>query len=214
MALFGRKIPSKVMPGNVEPKESPSPAARARKEMIMKNEPNGHSSLLQELSPKRRLPGEDVAPGAQPAAGAAGAASETVISGDTVFEGKALSQGELRINGTFKGEIVSNNRVIVGTAGKLEATVEAKAMVISGRVVGNLRIQERLELLSTGELYGDLETQPGALIIEKGARLEGRCSMGLAEPKKEALSVQRQAMAQPTGRSAQPAPAQAAQRSA
>ncbi|HUT24138.1 MAG TPA: polymer-forming cytoskeletal protein, partial [Sumerlaeia bacterium] len=131
-----------------------------------------------------------------------------VISGDTVFEGKALSQGELRINGTFKGEIVSNSRVIVGTAGKLEATIEAKTMVISGRVVGNLRIQERLELLSTGELYGDLETQPGALIIEKGARLEGRCSMGLAEPKKEAAPVRAHAVAQPTGKPAQPVPAQ------
>ncbi|HBF33189.1 TPA: cell shape determination protein CcmA, partial [Candidatus Sumerlaeota bacterium] len=50
---------------------------------------------------------------------------------------------------------------------------------ISGKVVGNLRISERLEVLATGEVFGDLETQPGALIIEKGAKIEGRLSMGL-----------------------------------
>ena len=86
----------------------------------------------------------------------------------------------------FKGDIVSNSRVLVGTAGKLEGTVKAKSLVISGKVTGNLHITERLELLSTGELYGDLETQPGALIIEKGARLEGHCSMGLGSDSKSA----------------------------
>lgn len=131
--------------------------------------------LLSEGAPKRP---EETTPGGggfrQPATG-----QETIVSPDTIFEGKALAKGELRIDGTFKGEIVSSSRVFVGAGGKLEATVEAKSMTISGRVVGNLRVLERLELLSTGELYGDMETQPGALIIEKGARLEGRCSMGL-----------------------------------
>ena len=98
-----------------------------------------------------------------------------------MFEGKALAQGELRIDGTFKGEIASSHRVIVGTSGKVDATVEAKIMIISGRVVGNLKILERLEIQATGELHGDLEIQPGCLIIEKGARLEGRCTMGLGK---------------------------------
>jgi len=133
------------------------------------------STLLEELNPKRRN-NPEANPG-EPASSSNG--NETIISGDTVFEGKVLAQAELRVDGTFKGEITSSSRVIVGTAGKVEATVEAKSMVVSGCVVGNLMVHERLEILSTGEVYGDLETQPGALIIEKGARLEGRCSMGL-----------------------------------
>lgn len=103
----------------------------------------------------------------------------TVIHADTLIEGKIHAKNELQLDGRFKGEIFSSSRVIVGTGGNLEASVEANSMVISGKVTGNLRISDRLELLSTGELVGDLETQPGALIIEKGARLEGRCNMTL-----------------------------------
>jgi len=133
------------------------------------------STPLEETLQKRRAAEDAGGPGAprHPSG------NETFISPDTVIEGKILAKGELRIDGTFKGEILSSDRVLVGTGGKLEANVEARAMVVSGRVVGNVRILERLELLSTGEMYGDLETQPGALIIEKGARIEGRCSMGL-----------------------------------
>lgn len=105
-------------------------------------------------------------------------AGQTVISPDTTVEGKIHAKGELRVEGNFRGEIHSSSRVVVGQGGKVEATIEAKSMVISGQVVGNLHISERLELLSTGEIFGDLETQPGALIIEKGAKLEGRCTMG------------------------------------
>ncbi|MBN1867572.1 polymer-forming cytoskeletal protein [Candidatus Sumerlaeota bacterium] len=149
----------------------------------METKANSKNTLLQDPPPARRFAPED-APAGGPASQRPGAvAGETVISGDTVIEGKIMAQSELRIDGTFKGEIVSANRVIVGTAGKLEGTVEAKAMILSGRVVGNLKVSERLELQSTGELFGDLETQPGALLIEKGARLEGRCSMGLKKDK-------------------------------
>lgn len=138
---------------------------------------------------------------AQGASGGEG--KESVISGDAVFEGKITAQKELRVDGTFKGEIVSQNRVVVGPSGKLEdSKVEAKSMVVSGRVVGNLKVLERLELLSTGEIYGDLETQPGALIIEKGARLEGRCSMGLNEDEAPAKGGEASA---PTGVPTKPA---------
>ncbi|MFP4378937.1 MAG: polymer-forming cytoskeletal protein [Candidatus Sumerlaeia bacterium] len=141
---------------------------------------NSSSSLLTENQPGRRAVSDEAA--ARPQAPASG--NETFISGDTLVEGKIKTKCELRIDGGFNGEIYSSSRVIVGTNGRLEATVEANSMVVSGKVIGNLHIKERLEMLATGELYGDLETQPGALIIEKGARVEGRCTMGLNPDKK------------------------------
>jgi cytoskeletal protein CcmA (bactofilin family) len=193
MTLFRRKVHSGASGEASAPKETasappavpkpvsplasnitvPSPA----KEKPMDQPTNTKSSLLEETVPKRRTT-EDV--GGLGGATRHTSGTETFISPDTVIEGKILAKGELRIDGTFKGEILSSDRVNVGTGGKLEANVEARAMVVSGQVVGNVRILERLELLSTGEIYGDLETQPGALIIEKGARIEGRCSMGLS----------------------------------
>ena len=179
MPLFNRKTPQNVMrrpdqePGRQAP---PGQASQRPKEMKDENRPEEGNTLMEDMSPKR----QQGAPAPQQQA-ASGGAGETFVSGDTVIEGTIYAKSELRIDGTFKGEVKSNNRVVVGTAGKLEATVEAKSLVVSGRVVGNLKVHERLELLSTGEIFGDLQTQPGALIIEKGARLEGRCTMGLDE---------------------------------
>ena len=176
MALFGRQTPSSILGAERRATVGPRPTAAepaANKEKPMEQTVAPKTSLADLTATKRRPASEETSPAAR-------SGNETVISGDTFVEGKILAKGELCIDGGFKGEIVSSSRVIVGTAGKVEGTVEAKAMVVSGRVVGNLHILERLELLSTGELYGDLQTQPGALIIEKGARLEGRCSMGLS----------------------------------
>ncbi len=116
--------------------------------------------------------------------GATRSMPNTYISHETVIEGKIMAQNEVVIDGSFKGDIISNTQVVVGKSGRLEGSVEAKAMMISGQVLGNLHILERLEIQSTGEVYGDLETQPGALIIEKGARLEGHCVMGTNGPTK------------------------------
>jgi len=186
MPLFNRKTPQSVMgrPGQPEGEARPAPAQPAPpprpREMKAENRPQEGNTLMEDMSPKR----PQGSPAPQAPNSPTGVA-ETFISGDTVIEGTIHAKNELRIDGTFKGEVRSNSRVVVGTAGKLEATVEAKVLVVSGRVVGNLKVHERLELLSTGEIFGDLQTQPGALIIEKGARLEGRCSMGLDEGEKK-----------------------------
>ena len=188
MAIFGRKIPFKVMVGAEAPKvDAAIPTVPPRKETIMDTKPNNKATLLQDSAPVRRFTPEDAPVTSSGVSRQPVGAGETVISGETTIEGKIIAQAELRIDGTFKGEIVSDSRVIVGTAGKVEGTVQAKTMVVSGRVVGNLKVHERLELQSTGELFGDLETQPGALIIEKGARLEGRCTMGIKKDNKSVL---------------------------
>lgn len=180
MALFGKQTPSNILGAEHRATPEPRPTASEpapNKEKPMEQTAAAPKTALGDPTMARRRTVEEVSPNA---GSTARTGNETIISGDTFIEGKILAKGELVIDGGFKGEIVSSSRVIVGTAGKVEGTVEAKAMVVSGRVVGNLHILERLELLSTGELYGDLQTQPGALIIEKGARLEGRCSMGLS----------------------------------
>jgi len=147
-----------------------------------KKETKSTLTLLEDAEPHRRSSAqENSATAAQ--RGLSRGEGQTLISADTIVEGRVTAKSEIRIDGTFKGEIISDDRIVVGTSGDVEATVEAAGMVISGRVVGNLKIRERLELLSTGEIYGDLEIQPGALIIEKGAKLEGRCTMGLEKAK-------------------------------
>lgn len=191
MSVFNRKHPSKVILGGQEGKadeeavpaqpQPQTPTKPAVEKETPMDKSGAKNQMLQDIMPGRKGPGAESAPLGAGGGAAPSSSPATIVSGDTMIDGKIVAKGELRIDGTFKGEIASSSQVIVGTNGKVEATIEAKQMTISGRVKGNLRIQERLELLATGELFGDLETQPGALIIEKGARLEGRCTMGLKD---------------------------------
>ena len=123
MALFGRKTQPSVMPksGGKEPADV---AARPpRKERIMAKPADGKDTLLQDAAPKRRTFGGEVSTSAAPARGAGGG-GETILSPDALFDGKIVAQGELRIDGNFRGEIISSGCVVVGTAGKIDATIE------------------------------------------------------------------------------------------
>jgi cytoskeletal protein CcmA (bactofilin family) len=157
--------------------ESPPVASAPEAKSVSTAAPISPKETLMDKPMPTAKPVQDAAP--QPAPRSTTSAQETIIGVDTMIEGKIQAKSELKINGGFKGEIISSDRILVGTSGRVEATIESKCMTISGKVVGNLRITERLEILATGEVFGDLETQPGALIIEKGAKIEGRLSMGL-----------------------------------
>lgn len=115
----------------------------------------------------------------------------TVIGDDTKIDGKVTSKGTLRIDGEVKGEVKAVDTIIVGPSGKVNANLEAKVITISGKVHGNISAIERLELQPTCEIKGDVQTAEGALVIESGARLEGKCSMGFDKvaDKKPALGA-------------------------
>lgn len=106
----------------------------------------------------------------------------TVLGEDSIFQGgKIISKGTLRIDGTVEGEIVAEESVVVGPTGLVKANIKARSVAVSGKVHGNIEALERLELQPTSEVCGDVVTAAGALIIEGGAKLEGKCIMGMPE---------------------------------
>jgi cytoskeletal protein CcmA (bactofilin family) len=92
------------------------------------------------------------------------------------FEGKLTFKDTVRIDGQFRGEIASQNTLIVGETGEIMATVRSRDVVISGTVTGNVFASERLVLHKTARVDGDVEA--GSLAIEEGAVLNGKVSMG------------------------------------
>ena len=92
------------------------------------------------------------------------------------FEGKLTFKDTVRIDGQFRGEITSQNTLIVGETGEIMATVRSREVVISGTVTGNVFANERLVLHKTARVDGDVEA--GSLAIEEGAILNGKVSMG------------------------------------
>ena len=101
------------------------------------------------------------------------------------FEGKMqISNGTVRLNTTFRGEIVGDGAVIVGEQGEVEASIQATSITIRGKVKGAVRAGERLEIQEHGVLLGDIDTP--VLIVEPGGYFDGHCHMPAPSVGKEA----------------------------
>lgn len=100
---------------------------------------------------------------------------DTIVGKDSSANGKMIIRGSLRVDGYFDGEIKADGDVAVGDSGKLKATIHAANVTIAGEVIGNIYASGRLEIASTGKLYGEVKT--GALCIEDGAIFKGSCEM-------------------------------------
>jgi len=92
------------------------------------------------------------------------------------FEGKLSFKNTVRIDGTFKGEISSENTLIVGEPGIVTATIRSRHVIVSGEVAGDIVATEKLVLHKTARVDGDV--QAPKLVVEEGATLQGTVRMG------------------------------------
>jgi cytoskeletal protein CcmA (bactofilin family) len=92
------------------------------------------------------------------------------------FEGKLSFKDTVRIDGCFRGEISSENTLIVGESGEIDATIRSQNVVVSGTVVGNVAASAKVVLHKTARVNGDVET--ACLVVEDGAVLNGQVNMG------------------------------------
>ena len=112
-----------------------------------------------------------------PAAGGLGNLTAFIDQGSE-FEGKLSFKDTVRIDGTFSGEISSDNTLIVGESGQIHATIHSVCVVISGLVEGNIIASEQIFLHKSAVVNGDLESP--IVIMEEGAQLNGNVKMGKA----------------------------------
>ena len=95
------------------------------------------------------------------------------------FEGKLSFKDTVRIDGTFTGEIQSENTLIVGETGEIHATIRSRSVLISGAVEGNVQASRQLVLHKTARLQGDVETP--SITVEEGAVFNGNLKMSRPE---------------------------------
>jgi cytoskeletal protein CcmA (bactofilin family) len=105
--------------------------------------------------------------------GSRGSDLTAFIDEGSEIEGKYTFQGTVMLNGKFSGEIVSNDSLIIGEKGVVNATVRAGVVLINGEVIGNVFATERVELRGTARVYGDVEAP--VVVVEEGVLFEGRC---------------------------------------
>ena len=100
----------------------------------------------------------------------------TLIGADTTLKGDISSNSDLRIDGTVHGNITSSAKIIIGNGGLVEGDISCNQADIVGKVSGNVRSKELLQLrgecVVTGNLYA------GKLQVEPTATFNGQCHMG------------------------------------
>ena len=85
----------------------------------------------------------------------------------TEFEGELRFKDTFRIDGSLKGRIVSDNTLIVGESGRVDADIECAVVSIRGTVTGRVHGRERIELLAGSRVQATLISPK--LLIEEGA---------------------------------------------
>ncbi len=122
--------------------------------------------------------GAGVAAPSTPSAGGSGAVGNLTafIDQGSEFEGKLSFKDTVRIDGRFSGEISSENTLIVGESGEIDANIKSKTVAVSGTVMGNVNASAKVVVHKTGQIEGDVET--ASLVIEEGAIINGAIRMG------------------------------------
>jgi len=118
----------------------------------------------------------------------------SVLGPGTIWKGSLSGSGGVRIEGAFEGEIALRGLLVVGATGRVTCPhLRANVVVIAGAMRGDITA-EKVEIRSTGRVWGDVVT--AAFTTEEGAflrgqiRMEDQVDIGLAPVSGEELSIE------------------------
>lgn len=103
------------------------------------------------------------------------APARTYVAPGSRIEGSIAGDAEVLVDGALAGTVELEGRFVLGRRGRIEADVAARSVQISGHVKGDVRASEKIEVLSSGSVEGDL-TAPLVSIAEGGI-CNGRIEM-------------------------------------
>jgi len=109
----------------------------------------------------------------------------TVFGRQSLFDGEITTKGSIRVEGEITGTINADGNVFIGETGQIHSDIEGCEVVIGGKVEGDIIARNKLTILKTGILKGDIKAKK--LEIEEGARFIGKSSP-LLDDEKEADS--------------------------
>jgi cytoskeletal protein CcmA (bactofilin family) len=99
-----------------------------------------------------------------------------VIAKGTVITGKVITTENIRIDGTIKGELRCDKKVVMDAGGLVEGNIYAGESTIKGKVEGTVTVTNTLHLLDSSFIKGDIKAKK--LHVEEGARYDGQCKIG------------------------------------
>src|SRR5512134_3791534 len=137
---------------------------------------DGGNSQMSLKSFGRGRDGDDDLAGRPAGAPVAAGGLSAFIDQGSEFEGKLSFKDTVRIDGRFRGEISSENTLIVGESGEIEAKIRSRTVAVSGSVLGDVSATTKVVVHKTGRIEGNIETE--SLVIEEGAVINGVTEMG------------------------------------
>lgn len=125
------------------------------------------------MSTPTAVPSASETPAApRPVAASTSAADQATIGKSLVIKGEVTGSESLYIDGRVEGSInLAGNRVTVGRNGVVSANINAREIVVLGKVKGNLTASDRVDIRSDGSLTGDVVA--ARISIEDGAFFKG-----------------------------------------
>lgn len=105
----------------------------------------------------------------------------TLIGPNVTIEGTLSGSEPIVVEGSVRGKINLSSDLRIGTKARVEATVHAKNVTIEGRLNGDVSADERVELVMTAAVDGNIKAPK--IIVAEGAKFRGNVDMGSPRPK-------------------------------
>ena len=147
---------------------APTPAAPAESPKAASFEP----TPIRDITSPAPAP---ATPAASPARNEA-PLKESLIAAELTIEGKIEGTGHVRIAGRFNGDVNVQGNLTIEPGARLSGGVRAHKVIVAGELEGNIESAQKVELLESGALTGDVKA--GALTVATGARMRGQVDFG------------------------------------
>jgi cytoskeletal protein CcmA (bactofilin family) len=110
---------------------------------------------------------------------------QATIGRTLVIKGEISGSEALYIDGRIEGKItMTESRVTIGRNGRVDASIQAREVVVMGKVTGNIECSDRVDIRSEGSVHGDISTV--RISVEDGACLKGGIQVRNEQKHKEA----------------------------
>lgn len=107
----------------------------------------------------------------------------TFIGPNMTIDGTVTGSEPVVVEGAVRGKIDLTSDLRLGVKARVEATVHARNVTVEGKVFGDISADDRLELVSTSTVEGNLKAPK--IVVAEGAKFRGSVDMGSPRPRTE-----------------------------
>ena len=104
-----------------------------------------------------------------------------MIGSSAVLEGTFRAKEATRIEGTINGDIIIEGILTLGDKAVVNGNIISTGLVTAGKVVGNIKVANNIEILGSASIKGDIEC--ATMVMDENAYFEGTCKMNRSENK-------------------------------